>query len=350
MERALLLFGLLTALLLSVFSYSLAAKSEPVFLSQHGHVISRIADSGAHLPATIVFVGDVMLGRDVERKMNVYGSNYPFLGSTDLFRSRYVVANFEAAIPEKHYPTPNGNLRFSVNPYHLDGLVTARITHASLANNHSFDFGQPGLESTKYQLALRELVAFGEPNKVATTSTSYLILDNQSVALVGLNSVGAKLAKNDWKAELERLESSSNLQIAYVHWGDEYVGQSNVYQQKLGRELIDAGFDLVIGHHPHVVQEIEEYNGKLIFYSLGNYVFDQYFSEEVQTGLALRLSVKPDGRGVEIDLVPVSSVGIEAQPQRLDEEEVTQFLYVLASKSSQSIAKSILEGRLRIGL
>jgi poly-gamma-glutamate synthesis protein (capsule biosynthesis protein) len=80
----------------------------------------------------------------------------------------------------------------------------------------------------------------------------------------------------------------------YAHWGDEYEKKPNSGQREFAHRLVDAGADLVIGSHPHVVQTKELYNDKWIYYSLGNFVFDQYFNDSVRCGAVVTVSLNPD--------------------------------------------------------
>ena len=106
---------------------------------------------------------------------------------------------------------------------------------------------------------------------------------------------------------LERIAEArgrADVVVVSYHWGDEYQTTSNSSQQKIARSLIDAGTDLVIGHHSHVVQEVEKYKDGWIAYSLGNFVFDQDFSEETMRGLMLRAFVR--GRKISrVEQVPI---------------------------------------------
>jgi poly-gamma-glutamate synthesis protein (capsule biosynthesis protein) len=114
----------------------------------------------------------------------------------------------------------------------------------------------------------------------------------------------------------------------YVHWGNEYELKHSEQQEALAHYVIDSGIDAVIGHHPHVVQDIEIYNGKPIFYSLGNFIFDQYFSGDVQTGLVVKVYIQKDT--ITYTLVPISSIGRASQPYIMPIEQKTTFLSMLA--------------------
>ena len=140
-----------------------------------------------------------------------------------------------------------------------------------------------------------------------------------------------------------------------VHWGQEYQIKSSVFQQKLARKIIDSGADLIIGHHPHVVQEIEIYNNKLIFYSLGNFVFDQYFSEQTQQGLAVALEIYPvrnnDSNRVNPNkniykLFPIQSK--LSQPFLMEQNQAEKFLEKLSKRSSKDLTEEIKKGVIEI--
>ncbi len=110
--------------------------------------------------------------------------------------------------------------------------------------------------------------------------------------------------------------------VAMVHGGDEYQLTSNKAQKAFYRGLIDDGVKLVIAHHPHVVQEAEKYKGSMIFYSLGNFIFDQYFSKETQEGLTIKATFAHGA--VSYELIPVKS--IRSQPMLMTEKEKELFL------------------------
>ena len=86
-----------------------------------------------------------------------------------------------------------------------------------------------------------------------------------------------------------------DLMVVYAHWGNEYEPVARDATRSLARSFVDAGADVVIGSHPHVMQDVEEYRGKRIYYSLGNMVFDQYFSEEVREGMLVEVVLDEEG-------------------------------------------------------
>jgi len=127
---------------------------------------------------------------------------------------------------------------------------------------------------------------------------------------------------------------------------DYYLPKSLISQQELAQQTIEAGADLISGSHSHIVQEIEEYQGKLIFYSLGNFIFDQYFSTETQQGLVVGLELQP-ARAI-FRLFPIQSH--LSQPFLMDKETTEDFLEKLAQKSSQCLSAGIEKGIIELSL
>ena len=112
--------------------------------------------------------------------------------------------------------------------------------------------------------------------------------------------------------------------------------------------MIDAGADLIVGHHPHVVQDVELYQGRLIVYSLGNFLFDQYFSPEVQTGLAI--IVRPEEKKLFISFNPVSSLETRIVPKLLSGEAKQRWLEELSKKSTLELRDMIKTGEIELKL
>jgi poly-gamma-glutamate synthesis protein (capsule biosynthesis protein) len=132
--------------------------------------------------------------------------------------------------------------------------------------------------------------------------------------------------------------------VVLIHWGTEYKTVSSSGQDTLAHLIIDSGADLIIGGHPHVVQEVEKYNDKLIFYSLGNFVFDQYFSKETQEGLAIGMEIYPEKK--VYTLYPI--VNKSSQARLMDDAEKAEFLNNLLTNSSEELQESIKQGVIEI--
>lgn len=272
-----------------------------------------------HKDGTMLFTGDIMLARMVERYMNDSGAGYPFLGTAERIADADVaVGNFESTVPEVHVPTPNFTFSFSVTEEHFGALKDVGFDALSFANNHAYDFGREGYTNTKEICVKENMQCFGHPIE-APGDTVVLEAGSTKVGLVGLHTLFAAPSMEAVADTLRSMEEESDIQIAYVHWGDEYILTHNTAQETFAHTLIDMGFDAVIGHHPHVVQDIEIYNEKPIFYSLGNFVFDQYFDTEVQQGLVVELTFKK--KYIEYELVPVSAIQTRSQPHIVEGTE-----------------------------
>lgn len=293
---------------------------------------------------SLIFTGDVLLARNVEFLMKQKGTNYPFalLTLTSLSPNPAIIGNFESAMPETHLPTQALGMSFSVDPSFLIGLKTAGFTHLSLANNHSFDYGPGGYENAAAQLQKNQLSAFGNGEAINQDSVTYIDTKEGRVALVAINA-SERLPDKDLVVKVLALAShKSDIQIVFIHWGNEYESQHSYVQEELATSLVEAGADLIVGHHPHVVQDVGVVDGVVVFYSLGNYVFDQYFSTEVQEGLVLSLDMSGDEPLMR--LIPVTSLAHLSQPSLMAPEAHGAFLRALAASSDPILAPDIVKG------
>ncbi len=298
---------------------------------------------------SIVFVGDIMLGRFVEQLMKREGDTYPFQGLSleTLGNKPAIVGNFEASVPPIHIPTPNYQLQFSVPIASLSAFKGVGFTHLSLANNHSFDHGRAGYEHSLAALG-EEFVVFGSEKDISEQSRTYLETTAGRVALIGINNSDIGVDTSVITKVLQDAAEDSILQIVYIHWGLEYEERHSRSQKRLATTLVEAGADLIVGHHPHVVQDIDSINGVPVFYSLGNYIFDQYFSRSVQEGLVLSVAIFDNE--LSIYLHPVSSVGTLSQPHLQSVVNQSQFLNTVAARSHPALAEEIARGKITLPL
>ncbi len=298
---------------------------------------------------SLVLVGDVMLGRNVEVLMRRETTSYPFEGLTlaTLAPNPAIVGNFESAMATPHIMTEALQMRFSVDEIFLPSLEAAGFTHMSQANNHSFDYDIKGFTYTSRALERQSIVAFGNSSEIVKSSITYIESESGTVALVGINSSAHIPRTQEFSKVLDEASKHSSLQIVYIHWGTEYEIIHSRAQELLAKELVAAGADLIVGHHPHVVQDVDIIDGVVVFYSLGNYIFDQYFSQEVQEGLVLTLSL--DETPV-VMLVPVSSVAELSKPTLMEPRLHSQFLDSLAQRSDPQLQENIKKGVIPLGL
>lgn len=293
-------------------------------------------------PVSVLFVGDIMLGRHVETLMNIRGKDYPFLLIDPLLRSTdRVVANLEGPIIAKHVQTVNKSLRFSFATGTAKLLVDHNISIVSLGNNHLFDFSSVGFIETENFLDEAGVLHAGNPFDINDDYTAREEVNGRQFVYISFNATNPNFDSKKALSLIQNTErTDGDFLIVLVHGGEEYKTISNESQHELYRGFVDAGADLVVGHHPHVVQDVEIYRNKAIFYSLGNFIFDQYFSNDVKEGLAVRLTLSSEE--VVYDLLPLESK--ESQPMQMNEAEKALFLAKLSARSDIGLSQDIENG------
>ncbi len=307
----------------------------------------NITDTKSISTSTIYLAGDVMLGRHVEFLMNKKGTDYPYKKLDFLSREpAYVIGNFESASPLVHQKTPNFGMRFSVAQKFLPTLRLAGFTHMGLANNHSLDAGETGYSNTRESLMAEGIYAFGHPAIISSSSVAYFNLSDKKVAVIAIHTLYKVPSDEELNNLLLVVKANSDWQIAYIHWGEEYNYWPTSSQRKLATFLVAQGIDLIVGHHPHVIQQIDTITGVPVFYSLGNLIFDQYFSEAVQTGLVLKLSANDEG--LNISALPITSINTPAQPRLMTEVESVNFYKNLADYNTNETLVTLQETGLNL--
>lgn len=254
---------------------------------------------------TIVVTGDVMLGRHVTTQV-LKRKNYlwPWEKTSTFLRdsANLTLVNLENPIFPGCPPRDDGMV-FCADSRHLEGLQSAGVDVASLANNHIGNWGRKGVEDT-----LATLQSIGM-SPVGTGSAVIREINGLRFAFLAYNDVGgpqplissadpATIQKNIIEAK-----TMADIVIPYFHWGEEYRYQPTSQQVDLAHLAVDAGADLVLGSHPHWFQGVELYHGKYIAYSHGNFIFDQMWSQETREGIVGRY-VFFDTVLVDIEFLP----------------------------------------------
>jgi poly-gamma-glutamate capsule biosynthesis protein CapA/YwtB (metallophosphatase superfamily) len=239
----------------------------------------------------MAFVGDVLLGEYVGTLMKRHGYDYPYAHVRSLLQDADVTAaNLETSVTGEREKPGIKQYEFRSPPEALPAFADAGFDLVNLANNHSLDFGEEGLRDTIRYLRDNtiEFVGAGEDAYEAYAPV-FVEKNGLKIAFLGLSRV---IPFGEWKAgknkmglaetydytrpveEIKKAKESADLVVVMVHWGEERKLQADPLKQtELGRRFIDAGADLIIGSHPHVLQGIEGYKGKWIVYSLGNFIF-----------------------------------------------------------------------------
>ncbi len=250
----------------------------------------------AREPATItlIAVGDVMLGRQVAISSLRRGDLlWPFRETAAILAGAdLTIGNLESPLIEGCRLNDSAPV-FCGDARAVEGLTYAGFDVLSLANNHSHDMGEDGFAETAAVLIGARIAP------VYDGETFVREINGVRVGVMGIDDTDEVLSFSDLTEAAAEAAAGVDVLVGILHWGREYSPPTS-RQQEAARTLIDAGMDVIIGAHPHVVQAIEEYNGAPIFYSLGNFVFDQMWSEATREGYIARLQVKVHDEGITV--------------------------------------------------
>lgn len=256
-------------------------------------ILKSLTDPGLSL----LFVGDIMLDRNVRNKISEIGFDEFFKNIRDFVSSPDVtIGNLEGPFTtyaSKTADLKNKDLVFTFDPALAPKLHDLGFDILGLANNHTMNFGREGFEMTKKYIMDADMTYYGDPNNKNGLS---VVFEKKGirVGIVGFHEF-TYINFDKVIDEIKRIRPMVDFLVVTPHWGVEYQKEATDFQIKFAHAFIDAGADLIIGAHPHVVGDVEEYNGKKIFYSLGNFAFDQYFSKETSEGLAVNVALEKDG-------------------------------------------------------
>ncbi len=268
-------------------------------------------------PTHLVFVGDIMLSRQIGKIIDAQGPMFPFEKLGDVIHKADIAfANLENPVSTRG--VDQGSIySFRAKPETLRGLSDAGFDIVSIANNHMFDWGMDAFVDTMTHLASYDILFVGGGlNQKEAHKFSKIEIGRESFCFFGFTQFAPRnprkespgMAYLDKEKVVELIKEAKgggcDAVAVSIHWGNEYETSSSELDRLLARSFIDAGALLVIGHHPHVLQELEEYRGGLIAYSLGNFVFDQNFSEDTRKSAILNVFVK-EGRITSFFVSPI---------------------------------------------
>lgn len=252
----------------------------------------------------LIFAGDVMLDRGVRQQiLAAHDPALPFRKIAPLLAgSDIAFVNLESPFSDQG-AYHHGGLIFHAAPETIAGLQLAHIAVASTANNHSRDCGPHGVEFTAAWLRKYGIAPLGSSESAKRTHEG-IVLERNGVRFGFLGytydqqngnwrDIDERIAVADSKAlcrDVTELRKRVDIVIVSMHHGIEYAPKPSKTQIAFAHAAIDAGATLAIGHHPHVIEPEETYHGGLIFYSLGNFVFDQYQREATQHAEVVQIS------------------------------------------------------------
>ncbi len=299
------------------------------------------ADPARPATLTIAAVGDMMFDRKVGDLVSAQGGAAPLdKVATALADADVAVGNLESTLAKSGKANATKDVTFRGKPAGIEGLKLAGFDAVSLANNHMLDYGPEPLADT---IASLDAAGIGHAGAGATRELAWkpatIERDGASVAyiavthivppgfLVGDERAGVASGRMDpamLKTAITEAKKTHDYVIVSFHWGVEYQPDANGDQQAWAHKAIDAGADMVLAHHPHVIQGVEFYKKGLIAYSLGDFVFDHY-SRETGESFILNAELGPDGV-TAVTAKPVYLTDSHGKPQFVSGKEAATIL------------------------
>lgn len=282
-------------------------------------------------PVVINAVGDIMLAGSGAPLFRRTGYDYPFAAiSATLRQGDLNIGNLESPIARVGEEYAGKKFRFRADPAAAAALQRAGFSHLSLANNHILDFGPGGLRETMATLdGLGISHAGAGPDLGSARQESIVTVRGVRIALLaysltypaefyagGDRAGTAPGYENYYRADIARARKSSDYVVVSFHWGAECAEFPKDYQRVTAHRAIDAGADVILGHHPHVLQGIEYYKSGVIFYSLGNFAFASR-SGKADRSMIARITLDNGISAVEVIPLNVLYSEVRFQPRLL---------------------------------
>lgn len=313
--------------------------------------IQALADVSTESAAFVISaVGDIMLDGTARPVLRERGYHYPFERVRTFFSgSAIVFGNLEGPLTDQGIPEPDKKYVFRSPPTQVsEALKHAGFTVVSLANNHMLDYGEDGLSQTISALNRVDIKHAGAGSNLRNArQPAFLQAKNQRVAILaysmtfpenfyaGTNKAGTAFGHAaQVSADVLAARQQADIVLVSFHWGQEGKTELRDYQTRLGHIAIDAGADVVIGHHPHILQGIEQYKDGVILYSLGNFTFGSYSMNSARSAIAqLHFS---DSRLQKIQMIPinVNNFEVQFQPQPLYGQAANEVISDLQAQSA----------------
>ena len=318
-----------------------------------------IKNEGKETKLSLIAVGDVMMARSVGAMIKVKGADEPFrLVSSILKKADLTVANLESPLSSKGAALIGKDVVFRGEPSGAQGIKNSGIDAVSLANNHALDYGPEALQETIGLLdknglrhagaglnltdAIRPAYLKTGGKKVSFLAYSYILPNRFYPTETKAGVAPARADVENILSQIKMAKKKSDLLVIYFHWGAEYQDYPLRYQRELAHKSIDAGADLVLGAHPHVIQGLEVYKKKLIAYSLGDFVFDHYSRKTGET-FVLRVNLSSKNGTLKAEIIPVY-ITASGQPTLVYGKEAGSILTRLLKISEIFGTQLVIEG------
>lgn len=297
----------------------------------------------------MVFTGDVYIGNYVSSVYDAGGVHAVLSEELlNLFQSADIrMVNQEFPFSTRGEPMKDKQYTFRVDPRKVSLFHEMGIDIVSLANNHALDYGTDALLDSMETLSNAGITYVGVGHDLAEAKTTrYIERNGKTIAVLSASRV---IPVSEWAAtsvkpgmfttydptalleEIKKAREQADLVVVYLHWGLEQKEYPESYQRTMGKQFIDAGADIVIGSHSHVLQGFEYYNGKLIAYSLGNFIF----SQTIQQTAMLTIDMTAEG-SLQTQLIPCKTVNGKTQ-KLTDTGQIKQVYDYLSSISEHAV-------------
>ncbi|MCR4312065.1 MAG: CapA family protein [Candidatus Uhrbacteria bacterium] len=254
---------------------------------------------------TLFFTGDIMLARGVEWRIGQEGINYPLENMVEIISAADIaIGNFEGTIREVQNVEPGYTMSFDTTPALAQMVIDSGFDVLSLANNHGDDFGPSVTTYTRDTIEALGAFPVGDPSDSAN-NIARIDRNGFALSIIGYHAFGEEYSTIVEAIALEK--AAGRFVIVFPHWGPEYESTPHASAEvEPAHAFVDAGADLVIGAHPHVIQTIETYNGVPVIYSLGNFLFDQDWSVPTQQGMTVLVTLTDNDITLDFATVQVS--------------------------------------------
>lgn len=240
---------------------------------------------------TVVFAGDVLLSRGVEPIIRRHGVEYLFRGVLPYFRlADFTIVNLECPVTQINAPLMKKYI-FRADDSCAVALAKSGITHCAFANNHIMDQGVRGLADTYNNIAQAGIIPIGygycdsvrlkpallqkDGIKVAVFNDCAIRVENYDSPIEGPGIANVPISQLIPVISSYHRRYPDNYIVAVLHWGVEFREHPAMQQRIEASQLLAAGVDVIVGHHPHVIQDVDTIGSGIVYYSIGNFVFDQ---------------------------------------------------------------------------
>ena len=300
----------------------------------------QVQESETQQDVTVVFSGDILLSSYVLNNYEKSGINGILSEElqSEMQNADITMVNEEFPFSNRGTQAQDKQFTFRVDPGYVKILQEMGIDVVTVANNHALDYGTDALSDTFQTLDNAGIAYVGAGDNLERASQPYVIKAGGKT--FGFLAASRVIPEVSWNIDnrqpgmlctydsaelcnaIQKAKETCDYVVVYVHWGIERENTPQDYQRQLGKAYIDAGADMVIGAHPHVLQGIEYYNGKPIVYSLGNYIFNQ----EINSTVLLKTTITPENE-TTLQLIPAYASGAKTQKmQGEDGAQLYQFM------------------------